>query len=141
MWENIIRKNIKYYMGKYKLENPKMRENTGQKNSEYGYFYRSVKPYENLLASGSLWRKIRSIYALWPRIIFPNLLKDDVKVTGFAKLKFSPALFEKILLFVYLEFKIENKWVLKFQNLFSKKKRWFKNKLYQAVTFLINDYL
>ena len=109
MWENIIRKNIKYYMGKYILENPKMRENTGQKNSKYGYFYRSVKPYENLLASGSLLRKIRSIYALWPRIIFPNLLKDDVKVTGFAKLKFSPALFEKILLFVYLEFKIENK--------------------------------
>ena len=57
MRENIIRENIKYYMGKYIPENPKMRENTGQKNSEYGYFYRSVKPYENLLKSGSLLRK------------------------------------------------------------------------------------
>ena len=37
----------------------------------------------------------------------------------FAKLKFSPALFEKILSFVYLEFRIENKWILKLRNLFS----------------------
>ena len=45
----------------------------------------------------------------------------------FAKLKFSPALFEKILSFVCLVFKIENKWILKLR------------KLYQAVTFHIND--
>ena len=37
----------------------------------------------------------------------------------FAKLKFSPALSEKILPFVYLEFKIENKWILNLTNLFS----------------------
>ena len=37
----------------------------------------------------------------------------------FAKLKFSPALFEKLLSFVCLVFKIENKWILKLQNLFS----------------------
>ena len=37
----------------------------------------------------------------------------------FAKLKFPPALFEKIPLFVCLVFKIENKVILKLQNLFS----------------------
>ena len=37
----------------------------------------------------------------------------------FAKLKFSPALFEKIPSFVCLVFKIENKVVLKLENLFS----------------------
>ena len=37
----------------------------------------------------------------------------------FAKLKFSPALFEKILSFVCLVFKIENKYILKLQNLLS----------------------
>ena len=37
----------------------------------------------------------------------------------FAQLKFFPALFEKIQLFVCLVFKIENKWILKLQNLFS----------------------
>ena len=37
----------------------------------------------------------------------------------FAKLKFSPALFEKIPSFVCLVFKIENKWILKLQNMFS----------------------
>ena len=44
-------------------------------------------------------------------------------------------MFEKIPLFVYVVFKIENKWILKLQNLFSK------NQLYQVVTFRINDYL
>ena len=37
----------------------------------------------------------------------------------FAKLKFFPALFEKIPSFVCLVFKIENKLILKLQNLFS----------------------
>ena len=37
----------------------------------------------------------------------------------FAKLKFSPALFEEIPSFVCLVFKIENKWTLKLQNLLS----------------------
>ena len=37
----------------------------------------------------------------------------------FAKWKFSPALLEKIPSFVCLVFKIENKWILKLQNLFS----------------------
>ena len=37
----------------------------------------------------------------------------------FSKLKFSPALFEKKPSFVCLVFKIKNKWILKFQNLFS----------------------
>ena len=37
----------------------------------------------------------------------------------FAKLKFSSALFKKMQLFVCLVFKIENKWILKLQNLFS----------------------
>ena len=37
----------------------------------------------------------------------------------FSKLNFSPALFEKIPSFVCLVFKIENKWILKLQNLFS----------------------
>ena len=37
----------------------------------------------------------------------------------FAKLKFSLALFEKIPLFVCLVSKIEKKWILKLQNLFS----------------------
>ena len=37
----------------------------------------------------------------------------------FAKLKFFPALFEKIQSFVCLVFKIENKLILKLQNLFS----------------------
>ena len=37
----------------------------------------------------------------------------------FARLKFSPALFEKIPSFVCLVFKIENKLILKLQNLFS----------------------
>ena len=37
----------------------------------------------------------------------------------FAKLNFSPALFEKIPSFVCLVFIIENKWILKLQNLFS----------------------
>ena len=59
----------------------------------------------------------------------------------FAKLKFFPALFENIPSFVYLVFKIENKWILKLQNLFSWKTGWFKNKLYQPVTFRIKDYL
>ena len=39
----------------------------------------------------------------------------------FAKLKFSPALFEKIPSFVFLVFKNENKRILKLQNLFSEK--------------------
>ena len=38
---------------------------------------------------------------------------------NFAKLKFSPALFEKVPSFVCFVFKIENKWILKLQNLFS----------------------
>ena len=37
----------------------------------------------------------------------------------FAKLEFSPALFEKIPSFVSLVFKTENKLILKLQNLFS----------------------
>ena len=37
----------------------------------------------------------------------------------FAKLKFFPALFKKIQSFVCLVFKIENKLILKLQNLFS----------------------
>ena len=37
----------------------------------------------------------------------------------FAKLKFSPDLFENIPSFVYLVFKIENKWILKVQDFFS----------------------
>ena len=37
----------------------------------------------------------------------------------FAKLKFSPTLFEKVPSFVCLVFKIENEWILKLQNLFS----------------------
>ena len=37
----------------------------------------------------------------------------------FGKLKFPTALFEKLPSFVCLVFKIENKWVLKLQNLFS----------------------
>ena len=37
----------------------------------------------------------------------------------FAKLKFSSALFEKIPSFACLVFKIENKWILILQNLFS----------------------
>ena len=37
----------------------------------------------------------------------------------FAKLKFSPVLFEKMASFVCLVFKIENNWILKSQNLFS----------------------
>ena len=37
----------------------------------------------------------------------------------FAKLKFSPVLFQKIPSFVCLVFKIEDKWILKLQNLFS----------------------
>ena len=59
----------------------------------------------------------------------------------FAKLKFSPALFDKIPSFLCLVFKIENEWILKLQNLLSWKTGWFKNKKYQAVTFRINDYL
>ena len=51
--------------------------------------------------------------------------------------KFSPALFEIIPPFVCLVFKIKNKWILKLQILFSWKTGWFKNKLYQAVTFCI----
>ena len=58
---------------------------------------------------------------------------------SFAKLKFYPALLKKIPSFVCLVFKIENKWILKLQNLCSLKIGWFKNELYQA--FLINDYL
>ena len=45
-----------------------------------------------------------------------------------------------MLSFVCLEFKIENKWILILQNLFSLKAGRFKNKLYQAVTYRINDY-
>ena len=52
----------------------------------------------------------------------------------FVKLKFSPALFEKILSFLCLVFKTENKWILKWQNLFSEKTGWFKKNMYQAVT-------
>ena len=59
----------------------------------------------------------------------------------FAKLKFFPALFKKISSFVCFLFKNENKWILKFEISFSSKTGWFKNKLYQAVTFHINDYL
>ena len=39
----------------------------------------------------------------------------------FAKLKFSPVLFEQMQLFVCLVFKIESKWILKLQILFSQK--------------------
>ena len=39
----------------------------------------------------------------------------------FAKLKFSPAMFEKMPSFVCLVFKIKNKRILKLQNLFSQK--------------------
>ena len=45
-----------------------------------------------------------------------------------------------MLSFVCLEFKIESKWIWIFQNLFSLKTGRFKNKLYQAVTYRINDY-
>ena len=60
----------------------------------------------------------------------------------FAKLKFSPALLEKIPSFVCLEFKIEKKInfnIAKF--VFLKNRPIYKNKLYQAVTYRINDYL
>ena len=63
------------------------------------------------------------------------------KLKFFVKLKFSLVLFEKIPSFVCLGFKIENKWILKLQNSYSWKTGWFKNKMYQAVTFDINDYL
>ena len=59
----------------------------------------------------------------------------------FSKWKFSPVMFEKIPSFVCLVFKIENKWISKFQILFSWKAGWFENKLYQPVTFRIHDYL
>ena len=59
----------------------------------------------------------------------------------FAKLKFFLALFEKIPSFVCLEFKIENKWILRLKICFPKKTGRFKNKLYQVVTYRINDYL
>ena len=48
-------------------------------------------------------------------------------------------MFEKIASFVCLVFENENKWILKVQILFPWKTGWFKNKLYQAVTFHIND--
>ena len=70
-------------------------------------------------------------------------LKSDSHVSeNFCQIKkLSPALFEKIPSFVCLVFKFEIKWILKLQILFSWKTCWFKNKLYQAVTFHVNDYL
>ena len=60
---------------------------------------------------------------------------------SFAILKFYPVLFEKIPSFVCLVFKNENKWILKLKIWFSLKTDWSKSKLYQAVTFRINNYL
>ena len=58
-------------------------------------------------------------------------LKSDSHVKeNFCLLKIFPNLVKKILSFVGLVCKIENKWILKLQNLFSSKTGWFKNKLY-----------
>ena len=47
-------------------------------------------------------------------------LKSDSHVKeNFCQIKVSPALFERIPSFVCLVSKIENKWILKLQNLFS----------------------
>ena len=69
-------------------------------------------------------------------------LKLDFHVyENFFQIKLSKKLYEKIPSFVCFLSKIENKWILKLQNLFSSKTGWFKNELYQAVTFCIHDYL
>ena len=65
-------------------------------------------------------------------------LKSDSHVKNiFAKLKFSPALFQKIPSFVSLVFQIGNKWILKLQNLFSQKAGWFKTNCTRLWLFVL----
>ena len=62
--------------------------------------------------------------------------KVDVRLK-FCQIKIFPSLVRKTPSFVCLVFKIGSKWISKLQNLLSSKAGWFKNKLYQAVTFRI----
>ena len=118
-------KNVaKHYTGKYKILYRKIY--TGKSKNAGKYRPEKLRIWRLLLQCETIWKSFKV------GLTFKKI---------FAKLRFSPALFEKMLLLVYLVFKIKNKWILKCQNLFSKKPGWFKSKLYQAVTFLINDYL